>query len=364
MKKVLPFSIDRSSRIKYPHQVADGLRSGILAGYWKNGERLPSSRQMKRLLGVSIRAPIEALRILAAEGLVTLREKSGAVVNLSRVLFKKGSVLLVVPDGVQAYLVSRLFECIRQQLNAAHYLAITTSVFHLTPNGKYDVTQLRVELRQSFSMVITLADQPEINREIAASGHPFLVVGGRAMPTVNCVGGMPYAIDGAIDGFIAACLRKGLKRVMVVSKWRNDMNLMRRFRANGLAAEEWVLSITTKADRAEALWNGSFRAFDRRFRREGVQWLPDVLFFTDDHCFIGASLALALRHVDVPGQVRLAVFTGRGRVPPFPCAVARVEQDPVEFSKIVAKAVLDFLEHGRRSGGTELAFRFVEGETL
>lgn len=71
----LPFSIDRSSRIKLPHQVADGLRAAVQSGFWKPGDRLPSSRELKTALGVSVRAPMEALQVLAEEeGLITMRK--------------------------------------------------------------------------------------------------------------------------------------------------------------------------------------------------------------------------------------------------------------------------------------------------
>ena len=48
----LPFSIDRTSRIKLPYQVADGLRAAIQCGVYKPGERLPSSREMRAALGI------------------------------------------------------------------------------------------------------------------------------------------------------------------------------------------------------------------------------------------------------------------------------------------------------------------------
>ncbi len=47
MRMKLPFSINRSSRIKLPYQVANGLRSAIQSGEWKPGERLPSLRELK-----------------------------------------------------------------------------------------------------------------------------------------------------------------------------------------------------------------------------------------------------------------------------------------------------------------------------
>ena len=115
----LPFTIDRSSRIKLPYQVADGLRSAIQSGVWKSGERLPSSRELKEALGVSVRAPMEALQILASEGLITLREKCGAVVTFARSPLAKGRILLIVPGGAQVRSVSVLMENVRRTLNAA-----------------------------------------------------------------------------------------------------------------------------------------------------------------------------------------------------------------------------------------------------
>ena len=103
----LPFSIDRSNRIKLAYQVADGLREAIQNGKWKPGERLPSSREIKAALGTSVRAPAEALRMLADEGLITLREKCGAVVNERNMPQVKGRVLIIVPGGIQCRRIRR-----------------------------------------------------------------------------------------------------------------------------------------------------------------------------------------------------------------------------------------------------------------
>ena len=161
----LPFSIDRSSRIKLPYQVADGLRSAIQSGVWKPGERLPSSRELKESLGVSVRAPMEALQLLAAEGLITLREKCGAVVVSGRSPLAKGRVLLIVPGGAQVRSVSVLMENVRRKLNAAGYLVVTTSVlrekdFVDDDSDPYDLRQLEYDLKMSYSLVLLFGAPP------------------------------------------------------------------------------------------------------------------------------------------------------------------------------------------------------------
>ena len=92
----LPFGIDRKSWIKFPHQIADGIRKGIVDGFWKPGERLPSARQLRDELGVALRVAVEALRILAKEGTILLRAKSGAVVRLEPSIQKNHRVLIVL----------------------------------------------------------------------------------------------------------------------------------------------------------------------------------------------------------------------------------------------------------------------------
>ncbi|GHF10465.1 hypothetical protein GCM10017786_50170 [Amycolatopsis deserti] len=60
--------------------IAGQLRERILAGDLKPGERLPSTRELVAQHGGSRTTANQALRLLAAEGLVALREKSAAVV--------------------------------------------------------------------------------------------------------------------------------------------------------------------------------------------------------------------------------------------------------------------------------------------
>jgi DNA-binding GntR family transcriptional regulator len=63
-----------------PERIGDFIRNGIIEGKWPPGARLIEN-QLARRLGVS-RAPLrEAIRLLAAEGLVTLSPHRGATVS-------------------------------------------------------------------------------------------------------------------------------------------------------------------------------------------------------------------------------------------------------------------------------------------
>ena len=52
--KTLPFSVNKNLAVNLSDQLADGLRSAILSGYFKKGEMLPKLSDMAEALGVSI----------------------------------------------------------------------------------------------------------------------------------------------------------------------------------------------------------------------------------------------------------------------------------------------------------------------
>ena len=62
-------------------EIAAQLRSDISQGLYKVGERLPSQRELATRLGGAPNTVGEALKILAGEGLVRIRDRSGAVVQ-------------------------------------------------------------------------------------------------------------------------------------------------------------------------------------------------------------------------------------------------------------------------------------------
>ena len=86
--------------------VADRLREAILRGQLKPGQKLDQN-ELAELLNVS-RSPVrEALRTLAAEGLVEVYPHRGAVVaELSPEEFEEISIIRVVLEGMAAHLAA------------------------------------------------------------------------------------------------------------------------------------------------------------------------------------------------------------------------------------------------------------------
>ncbi|WP_424535687.1 PLP-dependent aminotransferase family protein [Sphaerisporangium viridialbum] len=76
----LPLALDREAPVPLAVQLGDQLRDGMRAGALKSGERLPSSRGLARLLGVSRTVVTEAFQQLYAEGWLEGRHGSGTYV--------------------------------------------------------------------------------------------------------------------------------------------------------------------------------------------------------------------------------------------------------------------------------------------
>ncbi len=73
--------ISQTSGVPIYQQIADSFRADILAGRFKDGEFLPSIRELARDLKISVITTMKAYEQLEAEGLVTAMQGKGFYVN-------------------------------------------------------------------------------------------------------------------------------------------------------------------------------------------------------------------------------------------------------------------------------------------
>ncbi|MCG0278369.1 MAG: FadR family transcriptional regulator [Thermanaeromonas sp.] len=73
------FKVIKDPRSVY-HRVVDEIKTGIFEGRLKPGDRLPAERELAEMLGVSRTSVREALKMLAAEGLVRIKHGQGAFI--------------------------------------------------------------------------------------------------------------------------------------------------------------------------------------------------------------------------------------------------------------------------------------------
>lgn len=73
--------IDLASRVPVYEQIANGLRTELVAGHFDPGDKLPTVRALAIDLGVHHNTVAEAYRQLAQEGWLELKRHRGAMVR-------------------------------------------------------------------------------------------------------------------------------------------------------------------------------------------------------------------------------------------------------------------------------------------
>ena len=358
----LPFSVNRASRVKLPFQVADGLREAIRSGFYKPGDRLPGSRELRDLLGTSIRAPMEALRQLAREGLITLREKTGAVVNASKTPFRNGRVLLAMQGGAQIPEGAVIQERIRLKLNAARYQVVVLPVFRQGPREEIDLSALKDELLRPFELVIVSGANPEIVAAVAESGLDFVVYNAKGdCPSGACVGMIQNSKGAAVSAFVAHCRQAKVRSVGFVAKWKDDARDVRQaLRRARIKVEDWIVRAPVgPVGRVGALMQAAYDAFDRRLAEKGKGDLPELLYFTDDYVFQGALTAMLQHRVRIPRDVKVVCETNWGAVPPLGCGLTRIEHNAYAAGDAIGDSAVAYLTKGERPDCVRYGPRYV-----
>ena len=92
--------ISQTNGIPIYKQIADAFRTDILAGKYKQGEYLPSIRDLARDLRISVITTMKAYEQLEAEGLVTASQGKGFYVNAQDSEMLKEQHLRKVEDSL------------------------------------------------------------------------------------------------------------------------------------------------------------------------------------------------------------------------------------------------------------------------
>lgn len=93
--------ISQTSGIPIYQQIADSFRADILAGKFKDGEYLPSIRELARDLKISVITTMKAYEQLESEGLVTAVQGKGFYVNAQDSDLLKEQHLRTVEESLQ-----------------------------------------------------------------------------------------------------------------------------------------------------------------------------------------------------------------------------------------------------------------------
>ena len=91
----------QNSGVPIYQQIAEQMKSDILAGKMKQGEYLPSIRSLAKELKISVITTMKAYELLEAEGLVTAAQGKGFYVNAQDSEMLREQHLRKVEDALQ-----------------------------------------------------------------------------------------------------------------------------------------------------------------------------------------------------------------------------------------------------------------------
>lgn len=362
--KRLPFAVNKNLAVNLSDQVADGLRSAILSGYYKKGEMLPKLSDMASALGVSMRIPREAVAKLAAENLVSPRQRLGCVVLGRREAYWRGQVLAIAPVACEgAYFATMLFGEMRRRLVRAGYLF---SLFTLDrdANGRWNFTGLDLMLQQKQTFAVPLYCPKQVFDRLDRAGTPWSTI-------LYSEDFLPHGSVGYLGDmaeFLRRCAAKNVRRVLLVGcDFREAYDgISRTLKDAGLEVEECFFSKAQCGGYSygylERIQRLGMKTALKRFCCERATW-PDLVLWLDDFLAVGGLAGLQELGVRAPDDVYAVTLANKGFVPAYPRSLARFEFDPVATGAKAAEVIL-----GHIAGKPAELFGFIQqykpGETF
>jgi DNA-binding transcriptional regulator YhcF (GntR family) len=358
----LPFSVSRASRTTLVAQVADGIRSCIASGFFREGDVIPTTRDLAALLGVSRIVTRAAVKALADDGLIIPRPRAGCVVLGRGEKLWRGNILFVQRTDGRVFYVNVFSAALRARLVRAGWLFTQVTA---VPDraGKPDLAELELHLTHPVSLAVTMFDNPPAERLLSKSGVPFVTLGNKATCRLSgCVGHVRYDRSAAADEVADAARQAGVKSVLEVGYESFD-DVGAALKAVGIRTEYWVVDVANAGKMPAAAAFAARDTFAARLA-ESRKWLPDLIYFSDDYVCTGALAAFAAAGVRVPEDVKVATWSNLGNGPVFAKELTRVETDPEGDAGKVADALLAYLDNRHGAFSLTLGRTFRKGETL
>ena len=348
--------------IRQRERVADGiydrLVDAIVTGHLKSGMKLPTMQKIAEENGVTFRVARGVVERLVREGYVRSCPHSGTVVRAKKHTVWRGRVLFVsFDDDCASYFVAQVANALRRRLVGEGYL-LTTVVASRSPRG--DVSQLKTALGQSVDFVVLMYAARHLERIVAASGFPSVVVYGDAAASRPNAWAIPFALAEPVATFVNHCRNAGVQSVTEVRvsgcMW---VSAAEELKAAGVRVRQMVIE-PLDCGRHEGIERAAMEDFLKLKKSE----FPDIFLFWDDFVAQGALTALLARGVRIPEDVKVVVQSNKGLGPVFPQSLARFECDGAAVGEKVAAFVLGVLAKGRLPPVPRISPTYVFGKTF
>ena len=370
VEKKIPFSVNRNDVRPLFNQVVDGFREAIISGYYEPGDRMPSSRELCPILGVSRIVTQAALEQLASEGLVVSRPRVGTVVRDRNAKQWLGRVVFVYENGDNNYLKTMLASAMQDCLTDEGYIFSQASIGR-KPDGKPDFCRLDAALARSADLVLVMYHRPEIYAYLAKRNVPYAVLGEAGTKPNTAVGSIHFDYNLANIDFAARCKALGVKEVIEVYWHRLMCDVAPAMKKVGIPVRKIKVPVDESGGRLIGVRRAGRLAFEKMIadgefltqRRKGAE-KQSCYFVADDYLTTGALAALSYAGLKVPENVRLATFAVAGLGPDYHRPLSRMELDAKKAGETVAAAILAFLKTGESPSDVAVGPKWIDGETM
>ena len=352
----LPFSVSRASRTTLVAQVVEGVRKCITSGFFREGDVLPTTRDLAAMLGVSRIVTRAAVKALTDDGLIIPRPRAGCVVLGRGEKLWRGNVLFVSRTDGRGYYESVFIAALRKRLVKAGWLFTQVNALP-EADGKTDVSELEMHLNSPVSLAVSIFGNSDAELVLSRSGIPFMTLDHKPECGLNgCVGHVRYDSTEAAGKLAKAAVRAGAKTVMQVGFSPFD-DVYAALETSGMKVSRWNIQLPKGGKKPETAAFAAHEAFATRLSKSWT-WFPDLNYFSDDYACVGALAAFAEAGVKVPVDVRIATWSNAGNNPVFAKELTRTEMDPEADAAKLATALLAHLE------GHPVAFPQIFGPTF
>ena len=362
---ILPFALDALSRESLTNQLVDRIRKAVDDGTYCQGDRLPTWRQMAEALGVSVRVPREAMRLLQKAGYVVARPRIGCVVAKPVGEKRwKGVVAAVCyeADEVAYYMNSMLGE-MRRRLARAGYLLVPVTV-RKSEDNRFDFAAARLFLGFKVDLAVVFCNHVRVLRWIDELGVP-LVAPDSYGKLAHCVGTVPNtSLETALDAFARHCRTAKIRRVLEVGFCLSPTFSVRKvLEPLGVSVEKWRIPPLDDRVHRDGVRDAAKDAFLRRFGRKREN-LPDLIVLTDDILATGAFLALEHLRIEIPRDVRVVTLANEGDLPVSILDPTCFLNRPAVRGAALSRYVIDLLGGNTSAQMPLVEFAYKIGQTF
>ena len=339
----LPFRIDIGARKPLSQQAADGFRLAIKEGAYRDGEALPSLRELAAQWNVSVKVPGRAYARLAEEGYVVLRPGRGAVASRSGVRAWNGTVLFVsvgLPGGLFLPLYQ---ESLRSEIESADMRFYSTVVPTDAMGEHPDFDRFKSYLDQPYDCVVMFTDNARLRKIVRRCAARSVIVGHTVKGAISP--DVVLSSDDAERQLAADCVRAGLRHIRVMVNGFARCGIVPMLRDAGVRVEQVRIRRCPELLPGEGVERAAHDYWTpERLERKN---LPELVYFADDHHALGSLIAFAENGVRIPDDMSVVTWSNRGSAMPFNCELSRIEFDPIGFGRDTARQVLANI-HGRK----------------